>query len=102
MIGIKGHSTNGDGHGEYFDFFVPETERGNALSETFIIDGVGHDLYPRSLERLEDSVNLDDMALILDQQQLIGIIKRRNAECGIIVYPGKQKFSGIRILYGYA
>lgn len=67
LIGIKGHSTNGDGHGECFDFFVPATERGNQLAETFIIGGVGHDLYPRSWERLEDSVNLNDMALLLDQ-----------------------------------
>lgn len=66
LIGIKGHSTNGDGHGEIFDFFVPATERGNQLSETFIIDGVGHDLYPRSWERLENSVNLNDMPLVLD------------------------------------
>ncbi len=71
LIGIKGHSTNGDGHGECFDFFVPATERGNELSETFIIDGVGHDLYPRSWERLENSVNLDDMALLLDQTTVL-------------------------------
>ena len=40
LIGIKGHSTDGDEHGEIFDYFVPATERGNELSETFIIDGV--------------------------------------------------------------
>lgn len=33
LVGIKGHSTNGDGHGECFDFFVPATERGNELAE---------------------------------------------------------------------
>ncbi len=71
LIGIKGHSTNGDGHGECFDFFVPATERGNELSETFIIDGVGHDLYPRSWERLENSVNLDNMPLLLDQATIL-------------------------------
>lgn len=71
LIGIKGHSTNDDGHGECFDFFVPATERGNELTETFIIDGIGHDLYPRSWERLENSVNLDDMALLLDQATIL-------------------------------
>lgn len=71
LIGIKGHSTNGDGHGECFDFFVPATERGNELTETFIIDGIGHDLYPRSWERLENSVKLDDMALLLDQATIL-------------------------------
>lgn len=71
LIGIKGHSTNGDGHGECFDYFVPATDRGNELTETFIIDGVGHDLYPRSWERLENSVNLDDMAILLDQATIL-------------------------------
>ena len=51
LIGIKGHSTDGDCHGECFDFFVPATEHGYNLSQTFIIDGIGHDLYPRSWER---------------------------------------------------
>ena len=66
LVGIKGHSTDGDGHGECFDYFVPATERGNNLAETFIIDGVGHDLYPRSWERLENSVSLNDMPIVLD------------------------------------
>ena len=71
LIGIKGHSTDGDCHGECFDFFVPATERANELAETFIIDGVGHDLYPRSWERIENSVNLNDMALLLDQATIL-------------------------------
>lgn len=71
LIGIKGHSTDGDQHGVCFDYFIPATERGNEISETFIIDGVGHDLYPRSWERLEDSVSLDDMVIILDQAEIL-------------------------------
>ena len=71
LIGIKGHSTDGDEHGEIFDFFVPATERGNELAETFIIDGVGHDLYPRSWERLENSVNLNDMPIVLDNATIL-------------------------------
>lgn len=60
LIAVSGHSVDGDGHGECFDYFVPATERGNELSQTFIIAGVGHDLYPRSWERLEASVMLQD------------------------------------------
>ena len=71
LVGIKGHSTDGDCHSECFDFFVPATERANELAETFIIDGVGHDLYPRSWERIENSVNLNDMALLLDQATIL-------------------------------
>ena len=71
LIGIKGHATDGDEHGEIFDYFVPATERGNELAETFIIDGVGHDLYPRSWVRLENSVNLNDMPIVLDNATIL-------------------------------
>lgn len=71
LVGIKGHATNEDSHGECFDYFVPATERGNELAETFIIDGVGHDLYPRSWERLENSVQLEDMALLIDKATIL-------------------------------
>ncbi len=71
LIGIKGHSTDDDNHGECFDYFVPATKRGEELAETFIIDGVGHDLYPRSWERLQDSVNFDDMAIVLGNAKVL-------------------------------
>ncbi len=71
LIALHGHTTNDDQHGVCFDYFVPATERGNELSETFIIDGVGHDLYPRSWERLEESVNLNDMPIILDGAEIL-------------------------------
>lgn len=64
LVAVEGHSVNGDGHGECFDYFVPATERGNELSQTFIIDGIGYDLYPRSWERTERTANLDDRATI--------------------------------------
>ena len=62
LVAVEGASVNGDGHGEPFDYFVPATERGNKLAQTFIIDGVGNDLYPRSWERTERTANLDDPA----------------------------------------
>ena len=62
LIAVEGHAVNGDGHGACFDYFVPATERGNELSRTFMIDGIGHDLYPRSWERTERTASLDDPA----------------------------------------
>ena len=64
LVAVEGSSVNGDGHGEPFDYFVPATERGNDLSQTFIIGGVGNDLYPRSWERTERTANLDDLATL--------------------------------------
>lgn len=64
LVAVEGHSVNGDGHGECFDYFIPSTDRGNELSRTFIINGIGHDLYPRSWERTERTANLDDRATI--------------------------------------
>lgn len=64
LVAVEGHSVNGDGHGECFDYFIPSTDKGNELSQTFIINGVGYDLYPRSWERTERTANLDDRATI--------------------------------------
>ena len=64
LVATPGSSVNGDGHGEPFDYFVPATERGNELAQTFIIGGVGNDLYPRSWERCERTANLEDWATL--------------------------------------
>ena len=60
LIALEGHDVDGDGHGKCFDYFVPATDRGNGLSRTFIIDGIGYDLYPRSWERMERTATLED------------------------------------------
>lgn len=60
LIGVSGHSLEDDCHGECFDYFVPANENGNKLAQTFIIDGVGHDLYPRSWKRIENMAEFND------------------------------------------
>lgn len=60
LIAISGHALEDDCHGECFDYFVPANERGNNLGQTFIIDGVGHDLYPRSWKRIENMADFND------------------------------------------
>jgi hypothetical protein len=60
LIAISGHSLENDCHGECFDYFVPANENGNKLAQTFIIDGVGHDLYPRSWKRIENMAEFND------------------------------------------
>lgn len=60
LIGVEGHETNGDEHGICFDYFIPATERGNGLARTFIVEGIGYDLYPRSWERMEKTADLED------------------------------------------
>jgi len=36
-----------------FSFYVPATSRANGLARTFIVEGIGYDLFPVSWERLE-------------------------------------------------
>lgn len=60
LVAVHGHSVNGDGHGECFDYFIPATKRGYELSQTFIIDGIGYDLYPRSWERTEATAMFEE------------------------------------------
>lgn len=62
LVAVEGASINGDGHGEPFDYFIPATERGNELAQTFIIGGIGNDLYPRSWERTQRTADLEDLA----------------------------------------
>ncbi|HEX2947645.1 MAG TPA: hypothetical protein VHT96_17040 [Clostridia bacterium] len=60
LIAISGHALEDDCHGECFDYFVPANDNGNKLGQTFIIDGVGHDLYPRSWQRIENMADFND------------------------------------------
>ncbi len=60
LLAVKGHSVNGDDHGEEFDFYIPATDRAYELAETFIIDGIGRDLYPRSWERMQRNADLEE------------------------------------------
>ena len=43
-----------------FGFFIPATNRANGLVQTFIIDGIGHDLFPMPWERLEGMADVKD------------------------------------------
>lgn len=72
LIATENHSVNNDGHGECFDYFIPATDRGFELSQTFIVEGVGHDLYPRSWERTEKTANLiDPCTVCLDNAKIL-------------------------------
>jgi hypothetical protein len=55
-----------------FSFFYPASEKAIGLAKTFIIDGVGYDLFPMSWERTERIVKLeeDNAAVIADAEIL--------------------------------
>lgn len=46
--------------GTGFGFYIPATSRANGLARTFIIDGIGHDLFPMPWERIEGMADLKD------------------------------------------
>ncbi len=41
-------------------YFIPKTDDGYRMSKTFIIDGVGYDLFPMSWERVEGLADLNE------------------------------------------
>lgn len=41
-------------------FYFPASKKANRMAKTFIIDGIGYDLFPMSWERLERIANLDE------------------------------------------
>lgn len=63
LIGNNSLKMKQDTKGACFNYFVPVNEKGNRLAKTFIIDGIGYDLYPRSWNRIENMANLDDYNL---------------------------------------
>jgi hypothetical protein len=43
-----------------FSFYIPATSRANGLARTFIIDGIGYDLFPVPWERMERIADLGE------------------------------------------
>jgi len=75
-----------------FGFYVPATNRANGLARTFIINGIGHDLFPMPWERIEDMADvkhynttcLGDAKILWarsdeDRQRFIGLQARLQA-----------------------
>jgi len=75
-----------------FSFYIPATNRANGLARTFIINGIGYDLFPMSWERIENMADVKDYnttclgdAEILwarseeDKQRFISLQKRLQA-----------------------
>lgn len=61
LIGQKGAcKIPTDKRNTAFDFFVPETERGYDLAESFIIEDIGYNLFPMSWDRLENIAGLNE------------------------------------------
>lgn len=56
-----------------FDYYVPASERGFQLAETFIIEDMGYDLYPMTFERLEGIADLAEPRIIwvLEKSEVI-------------------------------
>ena len=46
-----------------FGFFIPATNRANGLNKTFIINGIGHDMFPMPWERIENMADAKDYNL---------------------------------------
>ena len=60
LLGPKFCNLEIDGNEMAFNFFIPATERGYTLAKTFVIDGIGYDLFPMSWERVEGLANLNE------------------------------------------
>lgn len=72
LVCLYGSYINGtEEHGSDVDcYFVPKTEEGLKLARTFLLDGVGYDIFPMGWERLEAIANLQT-----SQQPLVGDVQ---------------------------
>lgn len=48
LIGTGQFKLEQDKDGPSFDYFIPANEKAHNLAKTFIVEGIGYDLYPRS------------------------------------------------------
>lgn len=75
-----------------FHYYVPATSRSNGLARTFIVDGMGYDLFPMTWERVEriadirgdNPVCLDDAEILYarnddDRQRFVSLQARMRA-----------------------
>ena len=46
-----------------FGFYIPATNRANGLNKTFIINGIGHDMFPMPWDRIENMADAKDYNL---------------------------------------
>ena len=60
LIGHNSYRLPGDAELARISFFFPATDKAYALAKTFIIDGIGYDLFPMSWERIERMTELDE------------------------------------------
>ena len=71
---IYGSCVNGTTHGKSdLDLlFIPSTERGMGLARTFILDGIGFDLWGTDWALLERFASFDDMRVsVLAESRLV-------------------------------
>ena len=61
LVCLYGSHINGTAneHSDVDCYFVPKTEEGMALARTFLLEGVGYDIYPAPWERLEAIARLE-------------------------------------------
>ena len=74
LVCLYGSHINGaaNEHSDVDCYFVPKTEEGMALARTFLLEGVGYDLFPMSWQRLEAIARLEQshQSLVRDVQVL--------------------------------
>jgi len=60
LLEHKTHKLDKDADATTFGFYIPATNRANGLAKTFIINGIGHDLFPMSWARIEGMADVKD------------------------------------------
>ena len=72
LVCLYGSHINGTAneHSDVDCYFVPKTEEGMALARTFLLEGVGYDLFPMSWQRLEAIARLEQ-----SHQPLVGDVQ---------------------------
>ena len=60
LLGLNTLKLGKDMGAKAASFYIPATNRANGLAKTFIVEGIGYDLFPMSWERIENMADVKD------------------------------------------
>ena len=82
LIAFNTYKLEKDATTASMSYFYPVSEKAKRLAKTFIIDGVGYDLFPMSWERTERMVELDeDNASVIANAEILYYRNEEDKKC---------------------
>jgi len=115
LVLLYGSFVNGTTHrlSDVDCFFIPKTDRGYAFARTFILDGIGYDVFPMNWERVARIADVDEHLLPLlgdsivlfvstpaDEERFLALRTRLRAHLDDSLYMRRQSVRNLGLAGG--